>query len=195
MTAETDRSEHFQWLVDSRHRNQTSSLRLRLLLKDHEARWKTKKLSMAAQELISVSFSRWRAVFLSEKTGKRSAVFDDGFKFLERVIEDNSIAYTQDKAMREWTFNYYTRAARYSLEFLHQNWASVSPEYVKSTRKPKERWEYCQNLLDAAIDRFRAHLEAPKPVKPRPASKIVKARPVKQTKANRKIVRSLQRKG
>src|SRR5689334_2535774 len=100
MTDGVDRTEHFQWLVDSRNRNQTCSLRLRLLLKDHEKRWKTKQLSMGAQELISVCFSLWRAVFLSEKTGKRSAVFDDGLKFLERIIEDNAIAYAQDKAMR-----------------------------------------------------------------------------------------------
>jgi hypothetical protein len=168
-------------------------LKLRLLLRDHEKRWKTKQLSMGAQELISVCFSLWRAVFLSEKTGKRSAVFDDGFKFLERIIEDNAIAYAQDKAMREWSFNYYTRAARYSLEFLHGVWPDVSPKYLKATRTPKKRWEYCQELLDTAIDQFRAFLEPPTPLKPAPSPpRPGKARPTKQTKANRKVVRKLQ---
>lgn len=193
MAEGTDRTEHFQWLVDGRHRNQTSSLQLRLLLRDHEKRWKTSRLSMAAQELISISFSLWRAVFLAEKTGKRAAVFDDGFKFLERVIEDNSIAYAQDKAMREWSFNYYTKSARYSLEYIHRLWPDVSPEYQHATRKPKERWEYCQGLLDEAIQQFRIYLDRPVKVKVSPSrAKQGKARSKKQTKANRKTVRTLQ---
>lgn len=193
MAVEADRAEHFQWLVESRHRNQLCSLQLRLLLRDHEKTWKTSRLSIAAQELISISFSLWRAVFLAEKTGKRSAVFHDGLMFLERVIEDNAIAYAQDKAMREWSFNYYTRAARFSLEYLHKIWPAVSPEYQKATRTPKERWAYCQQLLEASVLGFRAHVEAPKKVKaPRSKAKPAKARTKAQTKANRRIVRKMQ---
>lgn len=192
MTEEADRTEHFQWLVNSRHRNQTCSLQLRLLLKDYEKKWKTKKLSVAAQELVSVSFSLWRAVFLAEKTGKRSAVFDDGLKFLERVIEDNAIAYIQDKQMREWSFNYYTKSARYALEYLHRLWPDVSPEYEKVNRKPKERWEYCQGLLEIAIQGFRTQLAAPVRPKAAPSrAKPAKARPKAKTKANRKVVRDM----
>ena len=191
MAEEVDRTEHFQWLVDARDRNQRCSLKLRLLLKEHEKRWKTKQNSMGSQELISVSFSLWRAVFLAEKTGKRSAVFDDGLKFIERVIEDNAIAYAQDKAMREWSFNYYTRAARYSLEFLHNSWPGVCPAYVKATRMPKKRWEYCQTLLEKAVEAFGAHFEAPPLLKVPKSGSLEKARPKKQTKANRQVVRQL----
>lgn len=193
MVDETDRTAHFQWLVDARHRNQTCALKLRSLLKDYEKNWKTKQHSLSAQELISVSFSLWRAVFLADKTGKRSAVFDDGLSFIERVIEDNAIAYPQDKAMREWSFNYYTRAARYSLEFLHANWPNVCPKYVKATRGPKERWEYCQRLLEESADGFRAYFETPRPSKVPKAGNLEKARPKKQTNANRKVVRQLAR--
>jgi hypothetical protein len=193
MTDEADRTEHFRWLVENRHRNQTCSLQLRLLLREYEKKWKTKNLSVAAQELVSVAFSLWRAVFLAEKTGKRAAVFDDGLKFLERVIEDNSIAYAQDKAMREWSFNYYTKAARLSLEYLHKVRPNISPEYEKVTRTPKERWEYCQELLEVSILQFRKHLEAPKRVKAAGSdAKPAKARPKAQTKANRAIVRNMQ---
>lgn len=188
-----DRTDHFQWLVASRHRNQTCSLELRLLLRDYENKWKSGTLSAAAQELISISFSLWRAAFLAEKTGKRAAVFRDGFMFLEKVIEDNAIAYVQDKAMREWSFNYYTRAARFSLEYLHGRWPRVSPEYVKATRTPKERWEYCQELLEIAVQRFRAHLENPKPRRPPSKAQRSKARPKAETKANRRTVRKLQK--
>lgn len=193
MAVEVDRSDHFKWLVENRHRNQMCSLQLRLLLRDYEKRWKTRQLSFIAQELISVSFSLWRAVFLAEKTGKRSAVFDDGFKFLERVIEDNSIAYAQDKAMREWSFNYYTRAARFSLEYMNKLRPGIAPQYIKSTMRPKERWEYCQGLLEQAIVEFRRLMEEPKrkvakPSRARPA----KARPKSKTKANRSVVRKMQ---
>lgn len=188
-----DRTEHFQWLVENRHRNQMCALQLRLLLRDHEKTWKTGRYSYAAQELVSVSFSLWRAVFLAEKTGKRSAVFNDGLSFLERVIEDNSIAYAQDKAMREWSFNYYTKAARFSLEYLHRLYPTASPSYLHATRKPKERWEYCQTLLEQAVLQFRSHLDNPKPRKVRDvASKSSKSRPKAQTKANRKTVRKMQ---
>lgn len=189
----SDRTAHFQWLVENRHRNQTCSLQLRLLLKDYEKRWKTRQLSFIAQELISVSFSLWRAVFLAEKTGKRSAVFDHGLGFLERVIEDNAIAYAQDKAMREWSFNYYTRAARFSLEYMHRLRPEVAAPYVHATRKPKERWEYCQGLLEQSIVQFRTYLEAPKPTKKATIkSGLSRARPKSQTKANRAVVRKIQ---
>lgn len=191
MADEVDRTAHFQWLVDARHRNQTCSLKLRMLLRDYEKRWKTRQHALSAQELLSVSFSLWRAVFLAEKTGKRSAVFDDGLKFIERVIEDNAIAYAQDKSMREWSFNYYTRAARYSLEFLHTNWPSVCHAYVKATRTPKERWEYCQELLETVVAAFQTYFETPRLLKVPKAGRREKARPKKQTKANRRVVRQL----
>ena len=191
MTAETDKTKHFNWLIESRHRNQTCSLQLRLLLREYEKKWKTKKYSVAAQELVSVSFSLWRAVFLAEKTGNRAAVFDDGLKFLERVIEDNSIAYAQDKQMREWSFNYYTKAARFSLEYLHRLWPDISPEYAKQTRSPKERWTYCQECLESSILQFRTLFEATKKVVASKA-KPAKARPKSQTNANRAIVRQMQ---
>ena len=193
MSEDLDRTDHFRWLVENRHRNQTCSLQLRLLLRDHEKRWKTRQLSPIAQELVSVSFSLWRAVFLADKTGKRSAVFDHGFKFLERVIEDNAISYVQDKAMREWSFNYYTRAARFSLEYMHRLRPEISPQYISSTRTPKQRWEYCQKLLEESVERFRHHLDTPKSTKAGPSkSKPGKSRSRAQTKANRAVVRSLQ---
>jgi hypothetical protein len=190
VAGEEDKHQHLQWLIESRHRNQRSALRLRSLLKDYEKQWKTKDLSAAAQELTSISFSLWRAAFLADKTGKRSAVYSHAFQFLERVIEDNAITYAQDKVWREWTFNYYTRAARLSLEYLNRRWPRiVGPYEVVAKRKPKERWEYCQSLLDNAIDAFEGHLkdkvERPEKTRQRIAAKA-------ETKKKRKIVRQMQ---
>lgn len=128
------------------------------LFYDHEAAWKTQKLARAAQDLTAVAFSLWRAAFLADKTGRRIEVFKDGRKFIEKLIEDNAIAYVQDKASAEWTFNYYTRNARSSLEMLYRYWPEVAPTYEGKKRNAKERWDYCHRLFDEAICGFETHL-------------------------------------
>ena len=129
-------------------------MRLLVLFHKYESTWKTKKFSRAAQDLIAVSFSLWRAAFLAEKTGKRSIVFEHGRTFLEKVIEDNAISYPTDKGSLEWTFNYYTRNARSSLQQLAQFWKGTAPEYDGKKRNPAERWDYCQSLLDKTVANF-----------------------------------------
>jgi hypothetical protein len=104
----------------------------------------------------------WRAAFLAEKTGRRGAVFAHGRDFLERLIEDNSISYPQDKIAREWTFNFYTRNARFSLEFLAKYWKDEVPLYKGDTRNAIQRWDYCQSLLDQAVVNFEELLKAKK---------------------------------
>lgn len=149
---------HLAWALASRSGNQASSLRLLRLFYGYETDWKTQKLARAAQDLTAVAFSLWRAAFLADKTGRRIEVFNDGRKFLEKLIEDNAIAYVQDKASQEWTFNYYTRNARSSLEMLHKYWLDVVPKYEGKKRNARERWDYCHQLLDEAIAGFERHL-------------------------------------
>jgi len=108
--------------------------------------------------LIAVSFSLWRAAFLADKTSKRSEVFEHGRTFLEKIIEDNAISYPQDKHSREWTFNYYTRNARSSLQQLAQFWKDAAPEYEGKKRTPADRWDYCQSLLDQIVTNFETML-------------------------------------
>jgi hypothetical protein len=83
-------------------------------------------------------------------------VFDDATEFLECMIEDNAISYPQDKRSKEWTFNYYTRNARAALENLHRFWPKLTPQYEGKKRNARERWEYCQELLQAAVGGFEA---------------------------------------
>ncbi|MGC3980770.1 MAG: hypothetical protein QM808_05870 [Steroidobacteraceae bacterium] len=145
---------HLEWAVESRARNQRSAVRLLRLFTEHEALWKTQRWSRAAQDLLSVSFSLWRAAFLADKSGQRKAVFADGRDFLEKIIEDNAISYPQDRKCREWTFNYYTRNARAALQVLAEYWPEQVPEYLGMKLSATKRWEYCQNLLDKAIAGF-----------------------------------------
>lgn len=153
----SDRAEkltHLGWAIDSRTKNQKSSLRLLILFENYEAFWKTKKFSRAAQDLVAVAFSLWRAAFLAQKKSTRSLVFDAGRNFLEKFTEDNAIGFPQDKTSNEWTFNYYTRNARQSLEMLAEYWPDVVPKYEGRKRKPTERWDYCQGVLDDSIVNF-----------------------------------------
>jgi|GEM_PF-1873136 len=154
MDAAGNKLKHLEWVVQSRHSNQLCALKLLSLFYEHEERWKTKKLSRAAQDLSAVAFSLWRAAFLAEKSGRRASVFEHGKTFLERVVEDNAISYPQDKKSFEWTFNYYTRNARSSLTILHQYWPGQVPMYVGKKRNAKDRWDYCQSILEQAVCGF-----------------------------------------
>lgn len=147
---------HLRWAVESRSKNQLSAVRLLTLFREHETRWKTQKWSRAAQDLLSVLFSLWRAAFLADKTGRRAEVFNDATEFLENIIEDNAISYLQDKRSREWTFNYYTRNARAALENLHRFWPEQVPAYEGRKRTAVEHWEYCQEVLQTAVAGFEA---------------------------------------
>jgi hypothetical protein len=147
---------HLEWAVRSRARNQQCALRLFTLFEQHEKQWKTMKWARAAQDLLAVSFSLWRAAFLADKSGQRTAVFSDAKEFLEKIIEDNTISYSQDRKCKEWTFNYYTRNARSSLQVLARFWPDQVAEYTGRKRTPTERWEYCQQLLENAVAEFEA---------------------------------------
>ena len=151
--------EHLEWAISSRARNQISCLNLLKLFEQHEDFWKSKEASKAAQDLVAVAFSLWRAAFLAEKSGKRAEVFAHGRDFLRRIIEDNSIGYGQDKASLEWTFNYYTKTARSSLTILNRYWSEV-PVYKGLTRPARDRWDYCQTLLDESLTNFHIRLTA-----------------------------------
>lgn len=146
--------EHLQWAIESRVQNQRCAVRLLRLFMEYEEQWKTKRWASAAEGLLSVSFSLWRAAFLADKTAKRAAVFSHAMDFLEKIIEDNAISYVQDRKCNEWTFNYYTRNARTALETLNKHWPEQVPVYAGQTRAPIERWRYCQELLDVAVEKF-----------------------------------------
>jgi hypothetical protein len=152
--------EHLEWAIQSRASNQKCCLALLGLFEEYSDIWKTKKYSRAAQDLIAVAFSLWRAAFLAEKTGKRTEVFADGKQFLQTIIEGNAISYPLDKKSKEWTFNYYTRNARSSLQNLHTYWEIIVPAYQGKKRNSTERWDYCQELLDEAVASFQELLKA-----------------------------------
>lgn len=97
--------EHLTWLVESRYANQRAAVRFFNLFETHSTKVRSKGFSTTSQRMVAVCFSLWRAAFLSDKTGKRSAVVDDAKTFLGKMLTDNAITYPQDRST--WTFNYY----------------------------------------------------------------------------------------
>lgn len=188
MVEPSDKLEHLEWAILARNSNQRTCLRLLRLFDRYPNLWKSKVRAAAAQDLVSVGFSLWRAAFLAEKTGLRSEVFSHGRNFLEQMIEDNAIAYFQDKKSREWTFNYYTRNAKSALQRLAFKWPDAANAYINRARTPTERWDYCQELFEKAVEGFESLFE--KRAAQRKAAKQKRERRA-QKEANRAVVRKM----
>jgi hypothetical protein len=187
-----EKLKHFSWAVDARARNQRSALRLYDLFTRHRPKWTSQKGARAAQNLLAVTFSLWRAAFLADKTARRLNVFDEGVEFLERLIADNAISYVQDRKSKEWTFNYYTKNAKAALRELSEGgfrYAKAKP-YEEDNRTPTQRWTYCQDLLDDALTYAEKAMSAPPSASKRSQRQQTKI----GRKERRKISRSFTKK-
>lgn len=157
---------HIDWLIRSREANQRASLQLHKLIDAHLIGSKpVKSLSTKAQVLTAVCFSLWRAAFLADKTGVHEATIKHAHEFLGKMLTDNAITYPQDRASREWTFNYYMEAAKSGLLILAKTWADVGDtlsakkKVAKGTTAPSRRWDRHQTALEVALKRFQSELE------------------------------------
>jgi hypothetical protein len=162
--------EHLTWLVESRYANQRAAVRLFNMFETHSTKVRSKGSSTTSQRMVSVCFSLWRAAFLSDKTGKRSAVVDDAKTFLGKMLTDNAITYPQDRSTREWTFNYYIVNAESVLLKLAVDWKDIQdkisePRKFNKTRTVSmTRWNRYHDAFVIAIDCFEQALrEAPEP--------------------------------
>ena len=146
--------EHAEWLVENRASTQRVSVKLFKLLKEHPTA--DKGLSISTQALVSISFSLWRAVFLSDKTGFRDDTNEDATKLLSEMLQNNAIAYSQERSSKNWTFNYYASNARYRLEELAEKWPKSEMGLLIPPKpngaNPKVRWEYLQAAFEKAVD-------------------------------------------
>ena len=95
---------NLKWLVEKRNEIQLTALELLKLLKNS----KGKNLSLAKQDLVGVTFSLWRGVFLAYNKGNDiGGSRGNSEEFLEKVITDNAITFSDDKTFSGWTANYY----------------------------------------------------------------------------------------
>jgi hypothetical protein len=154
---------HLKWSVENRAVTLRTSVNLLRLFKEHSKSIKEKENTAVAQNLLSVAFSLWRAVFLANRTGQREARIDAATAFLQKMIADNAISFATDLEGREWTFNYYMTNATNSL--LALPWEDIHEMVVPKAKAKGDkasvsvrRWNRCQAAFDAAVRRFETEL-------------------------------------
>jgi len=159
---------HVHWLIESKAQNQFSALKLYDLIQKHQdVIEKNIDLTKNVQDLVSISFSLWRAVFLADREGKLTEIIEDAKTFLGRILIDNAINFAQDRASREWSFNFYLKSANFHLNQLPDEWTDGKIELFEakksSVRKDKAknravksqyRWSRHQAAFDSAVERF-----------------------------------------
>jgi len=149
---------HLEWLIQSRMRNQIACFRLFDTFEKYPDQAKSKVYRTHSQNLVAVGFSLWRAAFLADKTGQREAVFADARAFLAQLLTNNAINYPQDRASREWTFNYYMANANDALLRLSEKWGDITTvlskyeKVAKGTTNSRRRWNRHQNAFEAALN-------------------------------------------
>jgi hypothetical protein len=146
--------EHLKWVIASRAKNQTASLRLLTILHKYpEAKLDFNLVIM--QALTAVAFSLWRAVFLTDKIGKAA---DHLEMFLEKLVVDNAIGYSQDRNSRDWTWPYYMNNAHFHLNDLRAKvWPEV-PFTDADPNRPQDGWNSLHAALSWGIDKFERDL-------------------------------------
>lgn len=155
--------EHFTWLVEGRSANQQSTLELYKLISGSEHKLNSNvELQEAAQDLMGVAFSLWRAVFLSDTSGEYDDQLADLKKFLISLISDNTVLYVTDKNARNWSFRYYLDNAFHRLHKLSASKLRLVDNFdvLKAVDTDKDKWRNAQSVLDKAIARFGAALES-----------------------------------
>ncbi len=154
---ETPTPEHLAWVIERRAANQQVTLRLYEIF--HARRVIPEELHYRAQDLVAVSFSLWRAVFLADRTGVKEFKDEDAEKFLAKMLTDNAITYTQDRNTREWSCNYYLGNARHRLETAAKRWPSIE-RHLGKHGSARTRWDALQAGFTEGVAHLAAELKA-----------------------------------
>jgi hypothetical protein len=149
-------------VVRGRSRIQDLALKLLYILKDHRGIRDAYGDGNNPYDLLAgATFSLWRAIFLAESAADWDAILMNAEAYLEKVIRDNAITYSDDWNNRKWSFVYYLTNARYRLS----DFAEINPAFRARLPKDKslasigkspigpnrlEIWEdHCEALADA----------------------------------------------
>lgn len=150
---ETPTPEHLAWMIDGRAKNQKTALKLYELFDSNANELKGHNKTL--QELADVAFSLWRAVFLGDREGTIEAKKSDAKMFLGKMLTDNAIGFAQDRAFREWTFNYYLNNALFRLEKLGE----TDLELPKGSRSAQKRWNRLHKAFHKQVREVSAEIK------------------------------------
>lgn len=165
--------EFAEWLVSSRYETTFTGARLYRLLTTYPDRLANADIAEEAHTLVAVSFSLWWSAFLADKNDQPLSTSLGAINFLADMIQTNTIAFSQDRGHKDWTFNYYASNARYRLSYLFQerwgagkDWAPLLAEVdgarAGAGRSAKDRWKTLQMAFDAAVFYFENFLSSQK---------------------------------
>lgn len=89
--------------------------------------------------MIAAAFSLWRAVFLAEAFRDIETIHRSQEAFLEKLITDNAIGFSDDKVNRHWTVEYYLENAKLRLGRIaqfadHHLGIKVAQEVIQNLR-------------------------------------------------------------
>jgi len=148
-------SPDFTWLVQQR------SLIQELLLKLHQ--FGSRSADRLTDDftrnifhlLVGAAFSLWRAVFLIEPETSTQQSVDHSVTFLELLVRDNTINYSQDRNTRAWTAGYYLNGAYYRLAEVVAHFDS-RPEFAAQNSRPFDAFRTADRRELVSSDRREA---------------------------------------
>lgn len=142
-----DKLDHYSWLIQSKDQIVREMLEIHQILDVHNGAISKSESDRSIIGLaVGVSFSLWRAAFLTDTTRDWSKILGNAQAMLLQVIEDNAVTYPHDKTNREWTVGYYLNNARYRLNRLAE--------------KLRESDEYCDVLVQPSYIAYQATSKA-----------------------------------
>lgn len=146
------RVKDLEWAVNARCQIQGELLRLyKFVAASRKELEKREEWRRAYERLVGASFSLWRAAFLCSVNRSPLLVFEDTIRFLERLLETNAIAFTQDFDMRGWSAGHYINNAKARLIGMHRG-VDENPLH--------KQWESAMQLLTEQISNLQKEVFA-----------------------------------
>ncbi len=106
----------YEWLIKSRSEIQASILDLyRLLLILEKQPDASAPNRSCFGLLVGAAFALWRGAFLEDASREWTDILRDARQVLEKLLENNSIVYSDERTTRQWMGGYYLNNARYRL--------------------------------------------------------------------------------
>jgi hypothetical protein len=161
--------DDLEWLVECRSKNQRLAFKLYKILRTKSLSKNDPRLMTAAGFLVSTIFSLWRAVFICPSRHDPDQTLAKAEMFLDKLIEDNAINYSTEKAHKEWTFSYFLNNAALRLQALSGESFKyiVDPELFSWDKllpvwgDRKEAWRLCHDTAEVAVHKLDTLLSKP----------------------------------
>lgn len=126
--------DFLNWLVPARNNIQREMLRLKPLFRIPPATTAPIWIFEGRHLALGSCFSLWRSVFQAREQLDNRLLQEDGAKFLDKLISDNSATYTTE--LNKWSLQFYIENSVYRLEQARKLAieAGVNPDMLPEAR-------------------------------------------------------------